>query len=164
MDKLLLNHHLGAKMNKEKLDATDIEIIRLLQTDGRRSYADIASLLNLSPSSIQQRAHRLIENGLLKIRAVVDAQLMGFPVSAMIALEVDGAVLREVAAELARLEEISYVVLCAGSYDIQIEVVCRDNTHLVDLITDISKINGVRSSETFIYLEIVKNAYQWGIP
>jgi Lrp/AsnC family transcriptional regulator for asnA, asnC and gidA len=72
--------------------------------------------------------------------------------------------LREVAVELAGLEEISYVVLCAGSYDIQIEVVCRDNTHLVDLITDISKINGVRSSETFIYLEIVKNAYQWGIP
>ncbi|MCB8944662.1 MAG: Lrp/AsnC ligand binding domain-containing protein, partial [Ardenticatenaceae bacterium] len=50
------------------------------------------------------------------------------------------------------------------SYDIQIEVVCRDNTHLVDLITDISKISGVRSSETFMYLEIVKNTYQWGIP
>jgi Lrp/AsnC family transcriptional regulator for asnA, asnC and gidA len=151
-------------MNKEKIDTIDIEIIRLLQADGRRSYADIATVLNLSPSSIQQRAHRLIENGLLKIRAVVEPQLMGFPVSAMIALEVDGAVLREVAAELAKIEEISYVVLCAGSYDIQIEVVCRDNKHLVDLITDISKISGVRSSETFMYLETIKNSYQWGIP
>ena len=151
-------------MTKERLDAVDIEIIRLLQADGRRSYADIASLLNLSPSSIQQRAHRLTENGLLKIRAVVDPQLMGFPVSAMIALEVDGAVLRQVAAELATIEEISYVVICAGSYDIQIEVVCRDNKHLVDLITDISKISGVRSSETFMYLETIKNSYQWGIP
>jgi Lrp/AsnC family transcriptional regulator for asnA, asnC and gidA len=151
-------------MNKEKLDAVDIEIIRLLQADGRRSYAEIASVLNLSPSSIQQRAHRLMESGVLKVRAVVDPQLMGFPVSATIALEVDGTVLREVAAELAKLEEISYVVLCAGSYDIQIEVVCRDNTHMVDLITEISKISGVRSTETFMYLEIVKNTYQWGIP
>lgn len=151
-------------MNKERLDAIDIEIIRLLQADGRRSYADIATALKLSPSSIQQRANRLMQNGLLKVRAVVNPQLMGFPVSATIALEVDGAVLREVAAELAKIEEISYVVLCAGSYDIQIEVVCRDNTHLVDLITNISKINGVRSSETFMYLEIVKNTYQWGIP
>jgi Lrp/AsnC family transcriptional regulator for asnA, asnC and gidA len=152
------------RMAKEKLDAVDIEIIRLLQVDGRRSYADIASTLNLSPSSIQQRAHRLMQNGLLKVRAVVDPQLMGFPVSATIALEVDGTVLRQVAAELAKIEEISYVVLCAGSYDIQVEVVCRDNAHLVDLITDISKIEGVRSSETFMYLEIVKNTYQWGIP
>jgi Lrp/AsnC family transcriptional regulator for asnA, asnC and gidA len=135
-----------------------------LQADGRRSYAEIASVLNLSPSSIQQRAHRLMESGVLKVRAVVDPQLMGFPVSATIALEVDGTVLREVAADLAKIEEISYVVLCAGSYDIQIEVVCRDNTHMVDLITEISKINGVRSTETFIYLEIVKNTYQWGIP
>ena len=151
-------------MNKEKLDTTDIEIIRQLQADGRRSYAEIAAHLNLSPSSIQQRAQRLIQSGLIKIRAVADPYLMGFPVTATIALEVDGAVLREVAAELAKIEEISYVVLCAGSYDIQIEVVCRDNTHLVDLITDISKIGGVRSSETFIYLEVVKNSYQWGVP
>ena len=151
-------------MSKEKLDTIDIEIIRLLQADGRRSYADIAASLNLSPSSIQQRAQRLIQSGLIKIRAVVDPQLMGFLVSATVALEVDGAILREVAAELATIEEVSYVVLCAGSYDIQIEVVCRNNTHLVDLIADISKINGVRSSETFMYLEIVKNSYQWGIP
>lgn len=151
-------------MNKEKLDAIDIEIIRLLQADGRRSYAEIAASLKLSPSSIQQRATRLMQKGLLKVRAVVDPNLMGFPVSATIAIEVDGAVLREVAAELAKIDEVSYVVLCAGSYDIQIEVVCRDNTHLVDLITDISKISGVRSSETFMYLEIVKNTYQWGIP
>lgn len=151
-------------MSKEKLDNIDIDIIRQLQTDGRRSYAEIATSLNLSPSSIQQRAQRLIQSGMVKVRAVVDPQLMGFPVSATIAIEVDGVVLREIAAELAKIEEVSYVVLCAGSYDIQIEVVCRDNAHMVDLITEISKIDGVRSTETFIYLEIVKNSYQWGIP
>ena len=142
----------------------DREIIEKLQADGRRSYAEIAGELGVSPSTIQQRAARLIERGLLKVRAVTNPILMGVPVVATVALEVDGSILREVAAELAKFEAINYVVLCAGSYDIQIEVACRDNAHLVDLITEISKINGVRSTETFIYLEIVKNTYQWGVP
>ncbi len=113
---------------------------------------------------MQQRAQRLMERGVLKIRAVTNPFLMGVPVLASINLEVDGGVIREVAANLAKLEEVNYVVICAGSYDIQIEVICRDNSHLLDVITEVSKIHGVRSTETFVYLEIVKNTYQYGIP
>jgi len=112
----------------------------------------IAEEVGLSPSAVQQRAQRLMERGVLKVRAVTNPFLMGVPVVASINLEVDGSVIREVAADLAKLEEVTYVVICAGSYDIQIEV------------TEISKINGVRSTETFVYLEIVKNSYQYGIP
>jgi Lrp/AsnC family transcriptional regulator for asnA, asnC and gidA len=136
----------------------------MLQEDGRRSYADIAAELNLSPSAIQQRAQRLIERNLLKVRAVTNPLLMGVPVIASINLKVDGSIIRQIAAELAMIEEVGYVVICAGPYDIQIEVACRDNTHLLDLITEISEIKGVRSTETSMYLEIVKNTYQWGIP
>jgi Lrp/AsnC family transcriptional regulator for asnA, asnC and gidA len=149
---------------KIEFDEIDKGIIERLQADGRRSYADIAGELKVSPSTVQQRAFRLIERGLLKVRAVTNPMLMGVPVVATIALEVDGTILRETAVELAKFEAINYVVLCAGSYDIQIEVACRDNSHLVDLIAEISKIPGVRSTETFIYLEIVKNTYQWGVP
>ena len=152
------------KSLKQEVDEIDREIIEKLQLDGRRSYADIAAELRVAPSTVQQRAHRLIERGLLKVRAVTNPMLMGVPVVATIALEVDGTILRETAAELAKFEAINYVVLCAGSYDIQIEVACRDNAHLLDLTTEISKIPGVRSTETFIYLEIVKNTYQWGVP
>lgn len=150
--------------NKNDLSATDKEIIRRLQEDGRRSYAEIAAELNLSPSAIQQRAQRLIENNLLKVRAVTNPFLMGVPVIAAINLKVDGSIIRQISTELTKFEEVGYVVICAGSYDIQIEVACRDNTHLLDMITEISKIDGVQSTETSIYLEIVKNTYQWGIP
>lgn len=136
----------------------------MLQEDGRRSYAEIAAELNLSPSAIQQRAQRLIENNLMKVRAVANPFLMDIQVIASINLKVDGSIIRQIAAELTQLEEVGYVVICAGSYDIQIEVACRDNTHLLDMITEISKIKGVQSTETFIYLEIVKNTYQWGVP
>jgi Lrp/AsnC family transcriptional regulator for asnA, asnC and gidA len=148
----------------ELADEIDKAIIYSLQKDGRRSYATIAEELGLSASAVQQRAQRLMERGVLKVRAVTNPFLMGVPVIACINLEVDGSMIREAAADLAKLEEVTYVVICAGSYDIQIEVTCRDNTHLLDVITEISKINGVRSTETFVYLEIVKNSYQYGIP
>jgi Lrp/AsnC family transcriptional regulator for asnA, asnC and gidA len=146
------------------LSTTDKEIIRRLQEDGRRSYAEIAADLNLSPSAIQQRAQKLMESDLRKVRAVTNPVLMGVPVVAAIELQVDGSIIRKIANELTKFEEIGYVVISAGSYDIQVEVACRDNTHLLDMITEISKIEGVHSTKTSIYLEIVKNTYQWGIP
>lgn len=147
-----------------RVDDVDIAIVRRLQEDGRRSYADIASELDLAPSTIQQRANRLIEAGFVKIRAVTDPIAMGVPVVASIALEVDGSIIKQVADELAKFEEVGYVVICAGSHDIQIEIACKDNDHLLNAITRISQIEGVRSTETYIYLKIVKNTYQWGIP
>jgi Lrp/AsnC family transcriptional regulator for asnA, asnC and gidA len=105
-----------------------------------------------------------MERGLLKVRAVTNPVLMGMPVVAAINLKVDGSIIRQVAHDLSQFEEVGYVVICAGSFDIQLEVACRDNIHLLDMITEVSKIEGVISTETFIYLEIVKNTYQWGIP
>ncbi len=147
-----------------RIDDIDVEIVRHLQEDGRRSYADIANEMELAPSTIQQRANRLVSAGLLKIRAVTDPIAMGVPVVAAVALKVDGAIIADVADELAKFEEVGYVVICAGSHDIQIEIACRDNEHLLETITDISRIDGVRSTVTYIYLKIVKNTYQWGIP
>lgn len=105
-----------------------------------------------------------MESDILKVRAVTNPVLMGVPVVAAIELQVDGSIIRKIANELTKFEEIGYVVISAGSYDIQVEVACRDNSHLLDIITEISKIEGVRSTKTSIYLEIIKNTYQWGIP
>lgn len=152
-------------MSKQRsVDETDLAIVRRLQEDGRRSYADIANELGLAASTVQQRASRLIESGLLRIRAVTDPMAMGVPVVASMALEVDGSIIREVAESLAQFEEVGYVVICAGSRDVQLEIACRDNDHLLNAITRISQIEGVRSTETYIYLKIIKNTYQWGVP
>jgi Lrp/AsnC family transcriptional regulator for asnA, asnC and gidA len=100
-----------------------------------------------------------MERGILKVRAVTNPALMGMPVVAAINLKVNGSIIRQIANNLAQFEEVSYVVICAGPFDIQIELACRDNTHLLDMISEISKIEGVLSTETFIYLEIVKDTY-----
>ena len=152
------------RTKRPQLSETDKAIIRCLQEDGRRPYAEIAAELGLAPSTVQQRANRLIANGLLKIRAVTDPTLMGMPVVAAVNLQVDGSVIREVARELATFAEVSYVVICAGSCDVQVEVACRDNNSLLNTISKMAQVNGVRSTETFVYLQIVKNTYQWGLP
>lgn len=152
-------------MSKEyKVDETDLQIIRILQADGRRSFADMAAELKLAPSTVQQRTNRLIESGVIKIRGVTDNEVLGINVTATIAIKADGTRLRQVADELSKVPEVSYVVICTGTYDLLIEVGCRDNDHLLSLISDkLAQVKGVREMETFVYLRIIKNAYEWGL-
>ena len=159
----------GEKQKKlarnHKLDDTDLAIIRILQEDGRKPFAEIATELKLAASTVQQRATRLIDSGVVKIRAVTEGEAVGVNVIATIAINADGTRLREVAAEIARFTEVAYVVICTGPYDVLIEVGCKDNDHLLNFISNkLAKVKGVRESDTFVYLRIVKNSYQWGIP
>lgn len=148
----------------QKLDEIDRTIVQMLVADGRRSYADIAIELKLSASTVQQRANRLIDAGLLRIRAITDPVALGVPVTATILVKADGARLRSVAQAVAQFEEVGWVAIMSGAYDISCEVACKDNDHLIELIEEIAGIEGVRSTETFLYLRIVKNNYQWGVP
>ncbi len=154
-----------ADMSKQyKVDETDLAILRILQEDGRRSFADMAAELKLAPSTVQQRTNRLLESGVIKIRGVTDNVVLGINVAATIAIKADGTRLRKIAGELGKFSEVSYVVICTGPYDLLIEVGCRDNDHLLSLISDkIAQVKGVREMETFVYLRIVKNTYQWGL-
>jgi Lrp/AsnC family transcriptional regulator for asnA, asnC and gidA len=153
------------RMKTHKLDQTDLAIIRILQLDGRRRYADIATELGLAPSTVQQRATRLLEEGVIKMTALVDPVPLGYSVLAMIAIKADGTKLREAAREIGQFPEVDYAVICTGSYDILVEVACQSNDDLISLISDkLAKVNGVREIETFLYLRVVKDSDQWAIP
>lgn len=155
---------MGQNTKTYKIDEIDREIIRILQLDGRRSFAEIAAQLKLAPSTVQQRTNRLLDTGVIKVRAVTDNQTLGINVTATIAIKADGTRLRQIADELGNISEVSYVVICTGTYDLLIEVGCRNNDHLLSLISDkLAKVKGVREMETFVYLRIVKNTYQWGL-
>jgi Lrp/AsnC family transcriptional regulator for asnA, asnC and gidA len=147
-----------------KVDETDRKILRILAEDGRRSFAEMAVELKLAPSTVQQRTNRLIEAGIVKILGVTDNEILGITVTATIAIKADGTRLRQIADELSKVAEVSFVVMCAGTYDLLVEVGCRDNDHLLSLISDkLAKVKGVREMETFVYLRIVKNSYLLGL-
>lgn len=144
------------------VDDSDKKIITELQADGRRSYTAIAAAVGLSEAAVRQRVKNLIDEGVIQIVAVTDPLRLGFGLVAFLALRVSGDI-RQVADTLAEIEEIDYVVLAAGRFDIICEVVCEDNSHLVRLLNEqIRTIPGVSETETFISLGLHKQTYTWG--
>lgn len=145
-----------------QLDAPSKRIIEQLQENGRRSYAEIGKAVGLSEAAVRQRVQRLTETGVMQIVAVTDPMQIGFHRQAMIGLRVAGDS-RLVAAELEKDPLIDYVVLTAGSFDILIEVICESDADLIDLLNSrVRSLPGVVSSETFVYLELRKQSYDWG--
>jgi Lrp/AsnC family transcriptional regulator, regulator for asnA, asnC and gidA len=136
-------------------------IIEELQRDGRRSYAALAKTVGLSEAAVRQRVQRLIESGVMQVVAVTDPMQVGFARQAMIGLRVTGD-LSSVADQLAAIDEVDYVVITAGSFDVLLEVVCEDDDHLLKLLERIRELPGVRESETFVYLKLAKQTYSWG--
>jgi Lrp/AsnC family transcriptional regulator for asnA, asnC and gidA len=144
------------------IDDISKAIIEQLQQDGRRSYAAIGQAVGLSEAAARQRVQRLVDGGVLQIVGVTDPSTIGFAQQAMIGVRTDGDV-REVADRLAALPEVDYVVICAGGFDLLVEIICEDNERLLDILNDaIRTVPGVRETETFVYLRLVKQTYAWG--
>ncbi|MGH9214800.1 MAG: Lrp/AsnC family transcriptional regulator [Acidimicrobiales bacterium] len=144
------------------LDDIDKAIIRELQLDGRTPYAKLGPAVGLSQAAVRQRVQRLIENGVMQVVAVTDPLMLGFNLEAMIGVEVDGD-LRAVASKLAEVDNVDYVVVTTGRFDLVLEVVCRDHEELLQIINDVIRaIPGVRATETFTYLHLEKQTYSWG--
>lgn len=144
------------------LDDIDKAIIRELQLDGRAAYSRLGPAVGLSQAAVRQRVQRLIENGVMQVVAVTDPLTLGFGLQAMVGVAVDGD-LREVAAKLSKVDEVSYVVVTTGRFDLLVEVVCRDNEHMLAVVNDVIRaLPSVRATETFTYLYLEKQTYSWG--
>ncbi len=138
-------------------------IIAQLQEDGRRPYATIGKAIGLSEAAVRQRVQRLIDTGVMQIVAVTDPTQVGMARQAMVAISVTGNV-ESVADDLAKIDEVDYLVITAGSYDILAEVVVADDEHLLDLINErIRVVPGVMRTETFLYLKLTKQTYNWSV-
>jgi Lrp/AsnC family transcriptional regulator for asnA, asnC and gidA len=145
------------------IDHVSKAIIEQLQQDGRRSYAAIGKAVGLSEAAVRQRVQRLTESGVMQIVAVTDPLQLGFARQAMIGVTIEGA-LDPVAEALAAMDEIDYVVMTAGGFDVLCEVVCESDAHLLELLsTRIRTVPGVRATETFMYLKLTKQTYAWGV-
>ncbi|HEY3438995.1 MAG TPA: Lrp/AsnC family transcriptional regulator [Actinotalea sp.] len=150
------------KNSTTTLDATSKAIIEQLQEDGRRPYATIGKAVGLSEAAVRQRVQRLVESGVVQIVAVTDPLQVGFTRQAMIGLKAEGD-LQKLADALAALPEVDYVVITAGAFDVLCEVVCEDDEHLLEVLNShIRTLPGVRASETFVYLKLRKQLYNWG--
>ena len=145
-----------------QLDDVSKAIIEQLQSDGRRSYAEIGKAVGLSEAAVRQRVQKLTDSGVMQVVAVTDPMQLGFYRQAMIGLRVSGDT-TVVADELGKLDAVDYVVLTAGSFDIMAEIVCENDDDLIELLNKkIRAIPGVQTTETFVYLKLQKQFYNWG--
>jgi Lrp/AsnC family transcriptional regulator for asnA, asnC and gidA len=148
---------------RDHIDDTSRGIIEQLQEDGRRPYASIGKAVGLSEAAVRQRVQKLLDAGVMQIVAVTDPMQIGFARQAMIAISVSGDV-EAVADELAAISEVDYIVVTAGSFDLFAEVVVEDDAHLLSLVNRrIRTLAGVTRTETFLYLKLVKQTYDWGL-
>ena len=141
------------------LDSLDFEILSCLQEDGRMSFTVIAEKLKVSIGTIRTRFNKMIDDGTINIIGRVNPDKVGFRCYAHIAVFVRPATLKEkVANKISKLPEVSFLAMTSGDYDLEVDVMCRDNNHLVDFVNDISKIEGVYQTKTTIYFKVYKFA------
>ncbi|WP_158863949.1 Lrp/AsnC family transcriptional regulator [Leifsonia sp. AG29] len=145
-----------------QIDEVSKAIIEQLQVDGRKSYAEIGKAVGLSEAAVRQRVQKLTESGVMQIVAVTDPMQLGFYRQAMIGVRCTGDT-RAVADKLAAMPAVDYVVLTAGTFDILAEVVCENDLDLITMLnSEIRTLDGVLSTETFVYLKLHKQFYNWG--
>jgi Lrp/AsnC family transcriptional regulator for asnA, asnC and gidA len=149
--------------NQPLIDDISKAIVEQLQVDGRRSYAAIGKAIGLSEAAVRQRVQRLTDSGVMQIVAVTDPLQLGFARQAMIGIRAEGP-LERIADQLAAMDDVDYVVVTAGSFDLLVEAVCEGDEDLLDLLSNrIRAIDGVTTTETFVYLKLVKQTYSWGV-
>jgi Lrp/AsnC family transcriptional regulator, regulator for asnA, asnC and gidA len=153
----------GGSRSSDEVSALDKRIIEHLQQDGRRPFTQIAADLGVSEAAVRARTNRLVERGILQVVGVTDPLKLGFQQQAMIGVRCESNRLLEVADAVSAFPEVDYVVITAGPFDLLIEVVCEDNEALLHFLTEkLRAVGGVRETETFVYLRMVKQTYQWG--
>jgi Lrp/AsnC family transcriptional regulator for asnA, asnC and gidA len=143
-----------------RIDALDQGIIEALQANGRESFRRIAARLGVSEATVRARYTRLSADNILQVVAVTNPLGLGFE-QALVGIKTAGSP-EPVADEIASWAEADYVVVTAGQYDLVVELVAADRRELLDLTNRMRALDGVVSTETFLYLDMVKQLYDWG--
>jgi Lrp/AsnC family transcriptional regulator for asnA, asnC and gidA len=156
-----LNPGRGPVTKPRSLDEVDRGIIEALQRNGRAAFRAVATEVGVAEATVRARYGRLVDDGILQVTGVTNPMGLGFDAMALIGVNTTGSP-EPVADELSSWEESSYVVVTAGRYDVLLEVVCTDRHHLLDLTSRARAIDGVVSTETFLYLQLAKQVFAWG--
>jgi Lrp/AsnC family transcriptional regulator for asnA, asnC and gidA len=148
------------------LDSIDRSIVSLLVGDGRMSSAEITRRVGrVSERAVRYRIERLVRTGVIRIGAVVDPHAVGYPVIGDVLIDVAPGLLQDVAAQIVKFENVSYVAGSVGDGDLSIQVCARDTEELLRFVNEvIGKVPGVTRTRTVMVPWKLKDVYQWDIP
>ena len=155
-----LNGTRGAVAPARTVDELDRRLIEALQDNGRESFRRIAARVGVSEATVRARYGRLTSEGILQVVAVTNPLGLGFE-QALVGVKTSSPP-AEVADEISRWPEADYVIVTAGRFDLVVEVVVADRQELLELTNRMRRLDGVVTTETFFYLEMWKQLYDWG--
>ena len=142
-------------------DEVDLALMQALQKDGRKPFSELSAKLGVVVSTVSKRYQKLVEEGILKIIGRVDPNKIGYNAYACILIKISSvSQLSDIATKLTDLPEVSFLALRTGEYDLELNVMCRNNDHLLDLMQRLHLIEGIQNTETHMYLKV----YKWGQP
>lgn len=142
------------------LDKLDLAIIERLQADGRRAYTEIANELGVSEGTVRNRVARMEEDQMLYVVGMVDPRHLGMEAPALIGVVLEADDWNPVIKQIAHFEEVSYLVLVSGEFDLFVEVMCHDREHLAEFLNEkLRRVRGVVRTQTFTILRTHKMAY-----
>jgi len=145
------------------LDETDRAIISYLQYDGRMPYTKIADELGITEGGIRRRVKKLTDEGVLQIVGIVEPGEIGLNEAGMLGVTVEGRPIDDVAEDIAKHTEVTYLFQAAGEFDLFVEVYCQDREHFVEFLNNtLQRIPGVRNTQSFLILKMYKLSYRWG--
>jgi len=146
------------------MDQIDRAIIARLQYDGRMPFTAIAEQIGVSEATVRNRVTRLRREGILQVVGVVDPHLLGLKATAIVGVVVQPSCLEVAAHQIAAFDEVSYLVMTSGAFDLLVEVLCQDTDHLATFLSDkLLQVEGVQRTETFYILRTYKLSYRWGM-
>ena len=151
----------GAVSAAPHLDRIDQRLIEALQNNGREPFRRIAAEVGVSEATIRARFQRLCDENILQVTGVTNPLGLGFDAQAMVGIRTSGPP-EPVAEEIAQWDEADYVVVTAGQFDVLVELICANRRQLLDVTNRMRALDGVVSTETFLYLELRKQLYDWG--
>lgn len=142
------------------MDALDHAIVEYLQIDGRMRFTEIAKSLDVTEGTVRNRVAKLLEEKAIHIIGVLDPHRMGYQAPAIIGVSIQPPHLEHAAAEIAELDEVSYLIMVAGGFDLMVEVLCRDRVHLAAFLREkLMQVPGVQRTQTFFILHTYKVAH-----
>ncbi len=144
-------------MLQTSLDDLDKRILKLLQFNGRLSFADLSRELDVAEATVRFRVSRLVSNGVItRFAALLNPAKVGMKVSGAILLKIDPAFLEEACKQLVSFSETQYLFQSTGEYDVVSVIVARDMEHLNSLIKKTKIIPGVKDARVSVTTRFLK--------
>lgn len=146
-----------AKSKGHSLDELDINIMRHLERDGRKSYSEIAEDLDVAVSTVSARVSKLIERNVLSILATLNPFEVGLDAPAIISMSIEPSLYEQAVETILEFPEVNFASMTSGEHNLIVDVFCRDSKHLTELITKrLYKIDGIQNTKVTYQLKRLK--------